>query len=165
MMRYNVDSSEEESLNEKLWTIYAWWASVLILKMMSLTWITGRVRVAKQVIHSEEDSIWMKGSNVILCPNGGGHPAVDRVRSAHYNDIAIVLPYLLVVPIWLNTLPSFFMARTIMLCFATSNLLSTLMHLEVLEAPDMCRIISRACSYTILAYICFACMGRYLDLP
>lgn len=107
----------------------------------------------------------MKGSNVILCPNGGGHPAVDRVRSAHYNDIAIVLPYLLVVPIWLNTLPSFFMARTIMLCFATSNLLSTLMHLEVLEAPDMCRIISRACSYTILAYICFACMGRYLDLP
>ncbi|KAK2582155.1 hypothetical protein KPH14_004514 [Odynerus spinipes] len=145
-MRYNVNPIEEE-LNEKLWTIYAWWASVLILKMMSLTWITGRVRVAKQVIHSEEDSIWMKGGHVILCPSGGGHPAVDRIRSAHYNDLAIVLPYLLIVPIWLTTLPSFLTARTLMLCFATSNVLSTLMQLEV---P----------SYGHLSVLCHLCIDE-----
>ncbi|XP_043499818.1 uncharacterized protein LOC122522647 [Polistes fuscatus] len=160
-MLYNVNPNDEGQ-GEKLWTIYAWWASVLILKMMSLTWITGRVRVAKQVIHSEEDRMWMKGNHVILCPSGGGHPAVDRIRSAHYNDLAIVLPYLLIVPIWLDTSPSFFPARAIMLCFAISNIFSTLMHLEIVETPNICRILSQACCTSILVYICISCMARYL---
>ncbi|XP_047370825.1 uncharacterized protein LOC124957695 isoform X1 [Vespa velutina] len=162
-MLYNTNPIEKEQ-EQKLWTIYAWWASVLILKMMSLTWITGRVRVAKQVIHSEEDRIWMKGNQVIMCPNGGGHPAVDRIRSAHYNDLAIVLPYLLIVPIWLNTSPCFFSARTIMLIFAISNILSTLMHLEIIEAPNLYHIVCRICCTAILMYICLSCMVRYLHI-
>jgi len=38
-----------ETKNELWWSIYAWWSCVLVLKMMLLTWYTGRIRVREQV--------------------------------------------------------------------------------------------------------------------
>ncbi|KAG7201439.1 hypothetical protein KM043_004199 [Ampulex compressa] len=91
-----------DEAKDELWSIYACCSCVLVLKMMSLTWFTGQVRCAKQVIHSEEDRMWMKSSDVTLCPSGGGHPDVERIRRAHRYDLEIVFPYLLIAPIWLR---------------------------------------------------------------
>lgn len=45
-MLANVSANEAK---DELWAIYAWWSCVLVLKMMSLSWFTGRIRVEKQV--------------------------------------------------------------------------------------------------------------------
>jgi len=39
----------KETKDELWWSIYAWWSCVLVLKMMLLTWYTGRIRVREQV--------------------------------------------------------------------------------------------------------------------
>ncbi|KZC04136.1 PREDICTED: uncharacterized protein LOC107185802 [Dufourea novaeangliae] len=144
-MEYNLTREEKV-----LWAVYAWWSCVLILKMNALTWFTGRIRVARQVIHSEVDRMWMKGPNIILCPTGGGHEDVDRIRSAHQHDLGTVLPYLLIAPIWLCTSPVFPVARTILPCFAIVSILYTLVHMEIVSLPRYCKTILSASELCIL---------------
>ncbi|XP_029035744.2 prostaglandin E synthase-like [Osmia bicornis bicornis] len=150
---------ENNLANERneLWAIYSWWSCVLALKMFSLTWFTGRIRVDRQVIHSEEDRVWMKGSNTILCPTGGGHEDVDRIRSAHRHDLETVLPYLLITPIWLNTSPMFPVAKTIPRCFAILSISYTLMHMEIVNVPRYCKTILFALEVCILT--CMSAMS------
>ncbi|XP_053974343.1 prostaglandin E synthase-like [Hylaeus volcanicus] len=138
---------------EGLWAVYAWWSCVLVLKMNALSWFTGRIRVARQVIHSEEDRVWMKGPDVILCPTGGGHEEVDRIRSAHRHDLETVLPFLLIAPIWLCTSPLFPVARSILSCFAFVSVLYTLMHMKIVNAPRKWKTIFSAVELCILIYM------------
>ncbi|KAK1127264.1 hypothetical protein K0M31_003808 [Melipona bicolor] len=110
------------------WAIHTWWSCILILKMNSLTWLTGRVRLARRVIHSEEDRVWFENSDVTLSSTGDGHVDLDRIRSMHRYDLATVLPYLLITPIWLITSPSIVAVRTILPCFTIINLSHTLLY-------------------------------------
>ncbi|XP_033338767.1 uncharacterized protein LOC117227540 [Megalopta genalis] len=141
---------------KELWAVYAWWSCVLVLKMNSLSWFTGRIRVSRQVIHSEEDRMWMKGPNIILCPTGGGHEDVDRIRSAHQHDLGTALLYLLITPIWLCTLPPFPVARTILPCFAIVSILYTLAHMEIGNPHRYCKTILAVVELCIL--ICMSAM-------
>lgn len=43
-----MENNVANETNE-LWAIYAWWSCVLALKMFSLAWFTGRIRVDRQV--------------------------------------------------------------------------------------------------------------------
>ncbi|XP_076245077.1 prostaglandin E synthase [Calliopsis andreniformis] len=148
---------------KQLWAVYAWWSCVLVLKMNALTWFTGRIRVARQVIHSEEDRMWMKGPNVILCPTGGGHEDVDRIREAHRHDLETVLPYLLITPIWLSTSPSFPLARMILTCFAIVSILYTLVHMQILNVHHYFKAILSALELSILIYISIASVCHYAN--
>ncbi|XP_078032986.1 uncharacterized protein LOC144467875 [Augochlora pura] len=134
----------------KLWAAYAWWSCVLVLKMNCLSWVTGRIRVNRQVIHSEEDRMWMKGPNIILCPTGGGHKDVDRIRSAHRHDLGAALLYLLITPIWLCTSPPYPIARTILPCFAIASILYTIAHMEIGSPHRYCKTILAAVELCIL---------------
>ncbi|XP_017883226.1 prostaglandin E synthase-like [Ceratina calcarata] len=137
----------------ELWAVYAWWSCVLVLKMNALTWFTGQIRVARQVIHSEEDRMWFNGPDVILCPTGGGHEDVDRIRSAHRHDLETVLTYLLITPIWLSTSPSFPLARLILPCFAIVSVSRTLLHMKTVNLHRSCKTILSALEYSILIYM------------
>ena len=148
---------------KELWTVYAWWSCVLALKMYSLAWFTGRIRVAKQVIHSEEDRMWMKGPNVILCHTGGGHEDVDRIRSAHRHDLETLLPYLLIMPIWLYTSPSFPLARTILPCFAIVSILYTLLHMRIVNPHRYCKTILSALEFCTLASVSAMSVHHYAN--
>ncbi|XP_076221195.1 uncharacterized protein LOC143174276 [Nomia melanderi] len=144
----------------ELWAVYAWWSCVLVLKMNALSWFTGRIRVARQVIHSEEDRMWMKGPNIILCPTGGGHEDVDRIRSAHQHDLGTVLAYLLITPIWLCMSPLFPVARMILPCFAIVNILYTLAHMEIGGRHRYCKTILSAFELCILIFVSAMTMLR-----
>lgn len=76
--------------------------------------------------------MWMPNSNVILCPTGGGHPDVDRIRSVHLHDLTIVLPYLYVIPLWLNTIPYNYIVRISFLCFSLSNFVYTICYMNLI---------------------------------
>ncbi|XP_076632285.1 prostaglandin E synthase [Colletes latitarsis] len=151
-MDYNLARETKE-----LWAIYAWWSCVLVLKMNALTWFTGRIRVTRQVIHSEEDRMWMKGPDIIFCPTGGGHEDVDRIRSAHRHDLGTVLPFLLIAPIWLSASPLYPVARSILPCFATVNVSYTLVHMEIVNVHRHCKMILSAVELCIL--ICMSAMS------
>lgn len=112
-------------------------------------WIASFLSIL-QVIHSEEDRMWMKGPNVILCHTGGGHEDVDRIRSAHRHDLETLLPYLLIMPIWLYTSPSFPLARTILPCFAIVSILYTLLHMQIVNAHRYCKTILSALEFCTL---------------
>ncbi|OAD59455.1 hypothetical protein WN48_09093, partial [Eufriesea mexicana] len=136
-----------------LWTVYAWWSCVLVLKMNALTWFTGQIRVTRRVIHSEEDRMWLKGSDIILCPTAGGHEDVDRIRSAHQHDLETVLPYLLITPIWLSTSPLFPLARMILPGFAVVSILYTLVHTKIVNAHGYCKTILSTFQLCVIIYM------------
>ncbi|CAK9800320.1 hypothetical protein ANTPLA_LOCUS2378 [Anthophora plagiata] len=145
----------------ELWVVYAWWSCVLVLKMNTLTWFTGRIRVTRQVIHSEEDRMWLKGPDVILCPNGGGHEDVDRIRSAHRHDLETVLPYLLITPIWLSTSPLFPVARAILPSFAIVSVSYTILHMKIVNLHDYCKTILSVLQYSVLIYMSAVSVVHY----
>ncbi|XP_012273734.1 uncharacterized protein LOC105696116 [Orussus abietinus] len=149
---------EPTRMEEEIWSIYAWWGSVLVLQLMTLTWITGRIRVKRKVIHSEEDKMWFTGSDVILCPTGGGHPEVDHVREGHRNDIEIIVTFLLIVPIWLSTNPSFHVAKTLLRCFPISKILHTALYMNIFYMKEFYQTILLGIAYCILGYIISSCV-------
>ncbi|XP_076178498.1 prostaglandin E synthase [Ptiloglossa arizonensis] len=139
--------------DRELWAIYIWWSCVLVLKMNALTWFTGRIRLARQVIHSEEDRVWMKGPDIILCPTGGGHEDVDRIRGAHRHDLETVLPFLLIAPLWLCASPLFPVARTILPSFAITSVLRTLVQMKIVNAPRCCETVLFVVELCILIFV------------
>lgn len=106
-----------------------------------------------QVIHSEEDKIWLEGSDVILCATEGGHEDVDRIRSAHQYDLATVLPYLLITPIWLTTSPLFPVVRMILPGFAVVSISHTLLQMRIVNVHRYCRTILSLLELCILIYM------------
>ncbi|CAL1684180.1 unnamed protein product [Lasius platythorax] len=157
-----ANTTVSETTNELWWSIYAWWSCVLVLKMMLLTWYTGQIRVREQVIHSEEDRMWMKKkSNIILCPTGDGHSDVIRIRSAHRKDLETVLPFIVFTPLWLNVETCNFMVKILIPGFALISILYTLMHMQLLQMSAIWKFYSSMILYCILTYICAIAAVRY----
>ncbi|XP_051172862.1 uncharacterized protein LOC127289125 [Leptopilina boulardi] len=130
-------------IHEELWAVYSWWTAILILKMMYLTWITGRLRVNHKIFHSEEDKMWADGP-VTLCVSGGGHPAVDQIRDIHQRDLKILIPYILFAPVWLIISPCNLLTLVIIRIIPLSNILYTLFNLNVrhIFSLNCCKILS-----------------------
>ncbi|XP_014479835.1 PREDICTED: uncharacterized protein LOC106747073 [Dinoponera quadriceps] len=156
-----ANASANEAKDE-LWAIYAWWSCVLVLKMMSLTWFTGRVRVEKQVIHSEEDRIWMLKPDVILCPTGDGHPDVIRIRSAHRKDLETILIFLVFSPLWLNIETCISTVKILIPSFSLSSIFYTILHMQLLQMPPFYKVVLSTTMFLILTYICALATVRYI---
>lgn len=160
-MLTNITANETKNY-DLWWSIYAWWSCVLVLKMMLLTWYTGQIRVREQVIHSEEDRMWMKKkSSIILCPSGDGHSDVSRIRSAHRKDLETVLPFIIFTPLWLNVETCNSTMRILIPGFALINILYTLVHMQLLQVSALWKHYSSMILYCILIYICAITTMRY----
>ncbi|XP_011688286.1 PREDICTED: uncharacterized protein LOC105450236 [Wasmannia auropunctata] len=146
------------TINEKYelwWSIYAWWSALLTLKMMWLTWQTGQIRWKKQIIHSEEDRMWMmKEKDITLCTTGDGHPDVIRIRSAHRRDVETVCTFMIFVPLWLSVETCNSTVKILIPGFALINILYTLIYLQILRMSVIWKTSSAVISYCILTYIC-----------
>ncbi|XP_032677587.1 prostaglandin E synthase-like [Odontomachus brunneus] len=156
-----ANASANEAKDE-LWAIYAWWSCVLVLKMMSLTWFTGQIRMKRQVIHSEEDKIWMLKPDVILCPTGDGHPDVMRIRSAHRKDLETILPFLVFSPLWLNVETCTSTVKILIPSFSLSSILYTILHMHLLQMSPSYKTVLSTTMYLILTYICSIATVRYI---
>ncbi|XP_011304038.1 prostaglandin E synthase-like [Fopius arisanus] len=139
------------TIPEEFQSLYSWWGSILILEMMVLIWFTGQARVKTQTIHSEEDRRWIENSNVTLHPSGDGHPSVDRLRNAHFNDLKIILPFLLMTPIWLTTSPHPVIGKLFIRVFSMCKIFHTLFSINLIATPASTILITIC--YGILCYI------------
>ncbi|XP_070167513.1 prostaglandin E synthase [Polyergus mexicanus] len=162
-----TNATANEMKNKLWWSIYAWWSCVLVLKMMLLTWYTGQIRVREQVIHSEEDKMWMKKkSNIILYPTGDGHPDVIRIRSAHRKDLETVLPFIIFTPLWLNVETCNSTVKILIPGFALISILYTLVHMQFLQMSTSWKLYLSMLLYFILTYICAIAAVKYtINIP
>ncbi|XP_012536335.1 prostaglandin E synthase [Monomorium pharaonis] len=159
-MLANVTANETKK--ELWWSIYAWWSCVLVLKMMLLMWFTGRIRVREQVIHSEEDRMWMtKKADIILCPTGDGHADVIRIRSAHRHDVETILPFLFVTPLWLNVETCNSTVKILIPGFALASILYTLVYMQLIQMSVRWKFSFYVTMYCILIYISTITAVRY----
>ncbi|XP_071628391.1 prostaglandin E synthase isoform X1 [Temnothorax americanus] len=157
-----ANATANETKDELWWSIYAWWSCVLVLKMMLLTWYTGQIRVREQVIHSEEDRMWMtKKPDIILCPTGDGHPDVIRIRNAHRNDVETVLPFMVFTPLWLHVETCNSTVKILIPAFALASILYTLVYMQLLRMSVFWKLSLYVTLYCILTYICTIAAVRY----
>ncbi|XP_063993512.1 prostaglandin E synthase-like [Diachasmimorpha longicaudata] len=140
------------TIPEEFQSLYSWWGSILILEMMVLIWFTGQTRVKTQTIHSEEDRRWLENPNVTLHPDGGGHSSVDRIRSAHFNDLKIILPFLLMTPIWLTTSPHGRLVDWFIRLFSICKIFHTISFMKLIKTPGVSTLFLSIC-YGIVCYI------------
>ncbi|KAK0084681.1 hypothetical protein PV325_006591 [Microctonus aethiopoides] len=130
-----LDNSNDELNNIE--QVYAWWTSILILQMMTLTWCTGPLRVKNKTIHSNEDRMWLDDPNVILHPDGNGHPDIELIRSTHFNDLITIIPFLLLIILWQSTSPNYLIASNIIRGFALCKIFDTILRMKLINSPSI----------------------------
>nr|QIJ45843.1 glutathione S transferase microsomal 2 [Meteorus pulchricornis] len=153
------DSSD--NVNE-LRRVFAWWASILILEMMILTWCTGRLRVKYKIIHSPEDRMWIEEPNAILHPDGNGHPEIRRIRTVHFDDLKIIMPFLLLIFVWYETSPNYLIASYVIRGFAICKILDTIFRMKIIDVPSIISVSTHIICHCILFYICVDTCWYYL---
>lgn len=115
-----------------------------------------------QVIHSEEDRMWMtKKADIILCSTGDGHPDVIRIRSAHQHDLETVLPFIIFTPLWLNVETCNSTVKLLIPCFGLASILYTLVYMQLLQMSVVWKLSLFIILYCILTYICTIAAVRY----
>lgn len=115
-----------------------------------------------QVIHSNEDAMWMtKKADIILCPTGDGHPDVIRIRNAHRHDIETVLPFLVFTPLWLNVETCNLTVRVLIPGFALASILYTLVYMQLLRLSVLWKLSLFITLYCILTFICTIAAVKY----
>ncbi|CAD6205038.1 GSCOCG00003112001-RA-CDS, partial [Cotesia congregata] len=144
-----TDKNIEDSF-EKFGALYAWSTSIFIFQLLALTWFTGRIRVRTQTIHSAEDKVWMKNEKITLCVSGGGHPDVDRIRSIHFNDLTLIISWLLIIPFWLLTSPKYTTAFVFMNLFLISKIFHTVLYMKLIVSPIFLKITLITCYVLII---------------
>ncbi|KAF7994181.1 hypothetical protein HCN44_011450 [Aphidius gifuensis] len=153
---------EEIEIFNEFFPVYSWWSSIMILQMMTLIWFTGRIRVKTETIHSDEDKKWIKNKNVELHIDGGGHPDLDHIRSAHFTDLKTMMPYLLIAPIWLTTSPTHFSANIILRIFPICKLIDTILYMKLNKNLTAVPAIFLTVCYVVIFYIGTSTLLHYL---
>lgn len=115
-----------------------------------------------QVIHSEEDRMWMLKPGIILCPTGDGHPDVIRIRSAHRKDLETVLLFLVFSPLWLNVETCTSTVKILIPSFSLSSILYTMLHMELVQMSPSYKTVLSTTLCLILTYICAIAIVRYI---
>merc|ERR1712080_763810 len=87
-------------VNKDMFGVYAFYAGVVTLKMVLMSFATARQRFKKLVFISEEDIVGQAKAKM------GVDPDVERVRRAHLNDIENIVPFLILGFLYLFTQPS-----------------------------------------------------------
>ena len=115
------------NVDQDLFSAYAFYAGVVTLKMLVMSFLTARQRFANGVFISSED---IKGHEkeykVLTTLSGhfretflrqagqGLNENVERVRRAHQNDIENILPFLILGFLYMFTNPAY---ATALLCY------------------------------------------------
>lgn len=97
--------------------------------------------------------MWMEEPNIILCTSGGGHTDVDRIRSVHFHDLKTIMSFLLLIPLWFTTSPSYTLANTIIRLYSISKILDSIISMNLINLPAFISLAIRDVCYGILLYM------------
>ncbi|KFO09925.1 Prostaglandin E synthase, partial [Balearica regulorum gibbericeps] len=143
-------------MENKVFMSFAFYSTILILKMYVVAIITGQVRLRKKAFANPEDAL----------RNGGlqyyrEDPDVERCRrrvrggagiapAAHRNDMENIFPFLFLGAIYSLLDPSPAVARIHFFIFCVGRIVHTIAYLLRLKAP------TRSVAYSVAQLPCFS---------
>ncbi|OAD57597.1 Microsomal glutathione S-transferase 1 [Eufriesea mexicana] len=150
-----MDKLNASILNPELFRIFAFWGSVLALKLVFMAPLTARYRFKKLIFANNEDTAHMKGAKVIY-----NDPDVERIRRAHLNDLENILIWYIVTFLWLTTEPSVWLASLLIRSFVIARIGHTLVYAIVPKQPH--RAIAFFVGFGLTAYQAISTLLHYM---
>ncbi|XP_050441876.1 microsomal glutathione S-transferase 1-like [Adelges cooleyi] len=114
---------------------YAFYSSILIIKMIAMSLLTAFQRMRKKVFISPEDKSMSKGSEVKY-----DDPDVERVRRAHLNDVENIPIFLISGLLFVASKPSEMLAMNLFRLFTIVRILHTVVY-AIFVVPQPARAI------------------------
>lgn len=121
------------SFENEIFRLFATYGTVVVLKMMALSFFTSFKRLTKKVYATPEDVVFDGGD---LKKHGRTDPDIERVRQCHRNDLENIPPFLIIGLLYIFTGPSVFAATWHYRLFVGSRFLHTIAYLLPLPQPS-----------------------------
>ncbi|XP_042365355.1 prostaglandin E synthase [Plectropomus leopardus] len=135
----------EVMMRNEVFSCFAFYGVLLVIKMYVIAIITGQVRLRKKAFANPEDALRHGGLQYHR-----EDPYVERCRRAHINDIENILPFFFLGAIYCMIGPSLAVARLHFLVFFMGRVLHSVAYLLALRAP------TRSLAYIIAQIPCFS---------
>nr|XP_020442981.1 prostaglandin E synthase [Monopterus albus] len=132
-------------IGNEVFSCFAFYSVLLVIKMYILAIITGQVRLRKKAFANPEDALRHGGLQYHR-----EDPDVERCRRAHINDMENILPFFFLGTVYSMTGPSLTVARLHFLVFFMGRVLHSIAYLLALRAP------TRSLAYIIAQIACFS---------
>ncbi|XP_059474210.1 microsomal glutathione S-transferase 1-like [Neocloeon triangulifer] len=134
------------SRDNPLFALYAVHATILVLKMFLVTFLTGRQRFSKKAFANPED-VKGKAAKVKL-----DDPDVERVRRAHLNDLENIPAFLFVSFLYVLTSPDLGLATNLFRAFTIARIVHTFVY-AVKPLPQPSRALAFGVGLITTAYM------------
>ncbi|KAG6458651.1 hypothetical protein O3G_MSEX010977 [Manduca sexta] len=135
---------------------YILYSGILGLKLLSVTVLTTRVRMAKKVFANEEDAKKTKGKVKY------DDPDVERVRRAHLNDLENIPAFWVLGALYLTTSPAAAWATLLFRVYTVGRVLHTIVY-AVKPLPQPARGIAFGIPYLITLYMGVKVVMHYIS--
>lgn len=145
------------SRTNPVFSAYAFYAAILVLKMMAMSVLTARQRFRKKVFANPEDTPAAKGKVKF------DDPDVERIRRGHLNDLENIPIFLLIALLYTLTDPSRLLAINLFRAFTVARILHTFVY-TVVVIPQPSRALSWAVGYIITGYMAVQVVLSFLWL-
>ncbi|NXP75025.1 PTGES synthase, partial [Ramphastos sulfuratus] len=140
-----ASGSVPSMLQNEVLLSFAFYSTILIVKMFVVAIITGQVRLRKKAFANPEDAL--RNGGLQFCRQD---PDVERCRRAHRNDMENIFPFLFLGAIYSLLGPSPAVARIHFLTFCAGRIAHTTAYLLQLRAP------TRSVAYSLAQLPCFS---------
>ncbi|XP_034944473.1 microsomal glutathione S-transferase 1-like [Chelonus insularis] len=143
-----ADISAQNAANIR---IFAWWGSVMVLKILACVLIIGRWRWGKGIFITPEDAQFVKMAIIPKAKVVHDDPDVERSRRAHLNDLENILPWAISTALWLTTSPDTATVALLIKVFSIARIIHTIVY-AVIVVPQPARFLSFLIAYLIIVY-------------
>ncbi|CAK9825849.1 Microsomal glutathione S-transferase 1 [Anthophora retusa] len=134
---------------------FAFWGSILCLKVVAVVVLIARLRFKKQVFVNPDDVEYIKKGKVVL-----NDPDIERVRRAHLNDLENIPLWFFVTFLWLTTGPAVWLAMILIRTFVLARIIHTLSYAVYPKQPY--RAISFILGLVIIIFQAISTLLYYL---
>merc|ERR1712117_891852 len=124
----NTINTINMNVDKEVFAAYAFYAGVVTVKMVAMSFLTARQRFATGVFISSEDAT-RPGMKT------GVNENVERVRRAHQNDIENIIPFLFLGLLYIFTNPAYATALLAFRVFVGARILHTIVYLNIVPQP------------------------------
>uniref|UniRef100_A0A1A9VLG5 Microsomal glutathione S-transferase 1 n=1 Tax=Glossina austeni TaxID=7395 RepID=A0A1A9VLG5_GLOAU len=136
------------SVENPVFCCFLFWSSVLVVKMLLMSAITGLQRIFFMVYINPEDLIF---KDVEIKYN---NPRIERARRAHRNDLENILPYFTMALLYICTDPNPSIACNLFRIGSIARIIHTLVY-AFRPVPQPSRFIAFFITYLITLYMAF----------
>ena len=123
------------SLSNPLVRAYLFYASILIVKMILMSFLTAGVRNTKKVYANPEDQKFAhkaKSEETYVWSD----PLIERIRRAHLNDLENIVPFLVLGIFYVICAPAISTAMNVFRAFTGARVLHSVVYLTQFPQPS-----------------------------